>query len=682
MAQVLTDESNYEDIADAIREKNGTSDTYTPSEMARAIRGIETGGDVTGVKGNAESSYRTGNVNITPANIGAKAVQSAVSSPSASGTAIEFIDSISQDAQGVITPAKKTVRVATTSQSGLMSATDKEDLNADTIAKNLIVKLRDELSYPIAEGSVVIRYISSSYRLYRAKTTISSDADDVEASWEYLSSNVYKSGYLSKIVYGIKTVHNAVATDVDNLVYPLQPYTIYHDEYGNMYQLGSSGADDASSAWWTIVPNLGYCVSENRRRIESVSNSASTARSMAQGLQASFAPFYYSGLFPIAAGQMVLYGSTNDKRLYRALVDIQEAEDFTAAHWEQVTVDELITALQAALAASEAKRMAMYPTGTISGPVAAFPDGAEDVPVKALTVNIASQTGVTGLTLTHTGKNLLPLTVEGIKAANTSGTWDGNAYTVTGVTHTILTDTDGTVTGIRISGSPTGSRTLFKLSDHMAEFATILSGCPAGGSAHSYALQFNGTKRDFGSGASIAGDGTTGSVYIIVRPGYTASDLLFAPMIRPASIEDSAFEPYKPVLYEIDFPQEAGSVTSGTLDIINGVLTTSGQDYDVTPVDVRTLLGANAIYADHGDVSVTYRADPTLQHDNLDGGDVRYIPYLGVYGNNTVGKALRDMEDTIVNMNNDIGSLQGAILGDKLLVFNQDGTVSWEEAPV
>ena len=31
------------------------------------------GGDVTGVKGNAESSYRTGNVNITPANIGAVA---------------------------------------------------------------------------------------------------------------------------------------------------------------------------------------------------------------------------------------------------------------------------------------------------------------------------------------------------------------------------------------------------------------------------------------------------------------------------------------------------------------------------------------------------------------------------------------------------------------------------------
>lgn len=34
-----------QDIADAIREKNGSSDTYKPSEMAEAIRGIEGGGE-------------------------------------------------------------------------------------------------------------------------------------------------------------------------------------------------------------------------------------------------------------------------------------------------------------------------------------------------------------------------------------------------------------------------------------------------------------------------------------------------------------------------------------------------------------------------------------------------------------------------------------------------------------
>ena len=41
MAHVYTEESNFENIANAIREKNGKSDTYAPSEMADAIRDIE-----------------------------------------------------------------------------------------------------------------------------------------------------------------------------------------------------------------------------------------------------------------------------------------------------------------------------------------------------------------------------------------------------------------------------------------------------------------------------------------------------------------------------------------------------------------------------------------------------------------------------------------------------------------
>ena len=87
------------------------------------------GGAVSGVKGDAESTYRTGNVNLTPANIGAKAVQAAVSDPTASGTSVTFIDSISQDAQGVITPTKKTVSSASQSADGLMSSTDKTKLD-------------------------------------------------------------------------------------------------------------------------------------------------------------------------------------------------------------------------------------------------------------------------------------------------------------------------------------------------------------------------------------------------------------------------------------------------------------------------------------------------------------------------------------------------------------------------
>lgn len=53
-----------------------------------------------------------------------KTVQTAVSDPTATGTAVAFIDSIEQDTNGEITVTKKTVQNATTAQAGLMSAED------------------------------------------------------------------------------------------------------------------------------------------------------------------------------------------------------------------------------------------------------------------------------------------------------------------------------------------------------------------------------------------------------------------------------------------------------------------------------------------------------------------------------------------------------------------------------
>ena len=64
-----------------------------------------------------------------------KTKQEAVADPAADGTGITFIDSISQDANGEITPHKKTVQSASAStsgtggQAGLMAAADKEKLD-------------------------------------------------------------------------------------------------------------------------------------------------------------------------------------------------------------------------------------------------------------------------------------------------------------------------------------------------------------------------------------------------------------------------------------------------------------------------------------------------------------------------------------------------------------------------
>lgn len=44
MSKVTVTESYLQDVADAIREKNSSTDTYTPAEMGDAIRNLPSGG--------------------------------------------------------------------------------------------------------------------------------------------------------------------------------------------------------------------------------------------------------------------------------------------------------------------------------------------------------------------------------------------------------------------------------------------------------------------------------------------------------------------------------------------------------------------------------------------------------------------------------------------------------------
>lgn len=57
MAKVLTDNKHYTDIAEAIRDKNGTETTYKPSEMAAAIEEITTGGAVEAITIESNGTY-------------------------------------------------------------------------------------------------------------------------------------------------------------------------------------------------------------------------------------------------------------------------------------------------------------------------------------------------------------------------------------------------------------------------------------------------------------------------------------------------------------------------------------------------------------------------------------------------------------------------------------------------
>ena len=65
------DDLNATDIALSVADLNATNVADGIEELVENISQITGGGVVTGVKGNAETTYRTGQVNLTPANIGA-----------------------------------------------------------------------------------------------------------------------------------------------------------------------------------------------------------------------------------------------------------------------------------------------------------------------------------------------------------------------------------------------------------------------------------------------------------------------------------------------------------------------------------------------------------------------------------------------------------------------------------
>lgn len=193
------------------------------------------------------------------------------------------------------------------------------------------------------------------------------------------------------------------------------------------------------------------------------------------------------------------------------------------------------------------------------------------------------------------GKNLLPMTVEGIKAANSGYTWSGNSCTVSGITFTILTDSNGNVTGINVDGTSTAQITFFitKTVQYTSGTSYILDGCPSGGSLSSYLFYIvdNGEQYDTGSGVSFISSGSANRlVLIMVRSGITINNKVYYPMIR-LSTASAGFEPYSNVcpitgfssvvITNVDAESQTATVTvslgstvyGGTLNLTTGELT-------------------------------------------------------------------------------------------------------------
>lgn len=284
---------------------------------------------------------------------------------------------------------------------------------------------------------------------------------------------------------------------------------------------------------------------------------------------------------------------------------------------------------------------------TSSGSVASFTDGADDMPLKSCVVsfgpiqegegdpspeNVRPISGRTGLSVVRSGKNLLNSGILTPNPANTSLYIGGNGYNtyLKAGTYTISCNF---ASGIRYS---------FFYKEEVGASVNVW-GTTGSDTSKAFTIAKSGNYMFwFYRSSADGGVSTSGVSNIMLNFGSTATD----------------YEPYKGSTYSVNWETEAGSVYSGTIDVVSGKLTvnsayiasynaevlpstwisdrdvyaagtipTTGAqvvyklaepiEYQLEPQETRTLLGVNNIWSDAGDVSVEFPADTKTYIDDL-----------------------------------------------------------------
>ena len=224
------------------------------------------------------------------------------------------------------------------------------------------------------------------------------------------------------------------------------------------------------------------------------------------------------------------------------------------------------------------------PTKTLSGALCSFTDGAE-MPMVACTAEIVPKQSGTG---TPSPSNVRPISgweSVSVTVSPTQDAQDGTTTTVNlgrtvyggtlDVVSGVLTDKMGTITDNDftnyVNGSSSGGL-------HWAE-ATV--GVTANADAISSMLEWKATGAGWGSTTECF-SAESGKIRV-----YTSATSLADFKTSFANLT---------VCYELSTPQT----------------------YTLTPTEVKTLLGENNVWADSGDVEVTYRRDISIVINNLE----------------------------------------------------------------
>jgi hypothetical protein len=270
------------------------------------------------------------------------------------------------------------------------------------------------------------------------------------------------------------------------------------------------------------------------------------------------------------------------------------------------------------------------------------------------------------------GKNKLPMTVTAIKQANTSGTWNGNAYTVNGVTFTVQTDNDGNVTGINVNGTASGGAAYLVLDGNFN--STALAGCITTGQPTNTASniifrisnQYNfAAIQDLYYNNTITDNGDNLRLSLRININYTVNNVAIYPMLRLSTETDPTFEPYSNICpisgvdtididvaggetYTIDLD---GTRYGGQLDVTSGVLTlTHGE---IASYDGETLPSAWISDRDEYQAGTTPTTGAQVVYELATPQTIQLTPtqVWAVQGGNTITVSVDGVEAEIHSSN-------------------------------
>lgn len=208
--------------------------------------------------------------------------------------------------------------------------------------------------------------------------------------------------------------------------------------------------------------------------------------------------------------------------------DLQLASDLAGGNTEKISVGQLLSDVTL--------------TGEASGAIASFSD-ALDASIKSCIAAITPTQDLHGYDRPWAGgagRNLLPMTVDGIKAIANQGTWTGNVFVPTAqpsLSIELKTDSDNNVIGIRISGSITSNYSFYLPGLDTANGVSYTISGSASGNLFIYDVTASST-------TTITGDGTQHDIVIRCIIGGSPFDATCYPMIRLSTDTDPTFVPY------------------------------------------------------------------------------------------------------------------------------------------